>query len=135
MLPLDAISANLAVVDAHIRNEAQDPASVAALYTEDAVLEMPTRGLRFASHAAVLGNCLRMFAAMSEIEIEPVDRFATADRVVDECRVRCRLTGDGMAGAPVPVGAGVELRLLHVIHMRGGRIGREVVYEGWRRID
>ena len=64
-----------------------------------------------------------------------MDRFATADRVVDECLVRLRITGDGVVNVPVPVGSRAELRLLHVFHMRDGRIAREEVFEGWRRLD
>lgn len=131
----DAILAhNLAVVDRHIREEASDPDGVLALYTDDVVLEIPGRGLRFDSHKAIRDNYVRMFASMAEVEIEPVDRFATVDRVVDECIVRLRITGDGMLNAPVEVGSKVELRLLHVFHMRDGRIAREVVFEGWKTL-
>jgi hypothetical protein len=131
---MDPVVANLATVDAHIRGEAQDPASVMALYTEDVVLEVPSRGLRFTTHAEIEANYRRMFASMAEVEIEPLDRFATASRVVDDCRVRFRLTGDGMVNAPYPPGARVELRLLHVFEMRAGRIARETVFEGWARL-
>ncbi|MCO6414922.1 nuclear transport factor 2 family protein [Siccirubricoccus sp. KC 17139] len=131
---MDPIAANLATVDAHIKGEAQDPASVLGLYTEDVVLEMPSRGLTLTSHAAIEANYRRMFAAMAEVEIEPIQRFATRDRVVDECLVRFRLVAEGFENAPLPVGSRVELRLLHVFAMRAGRIARETVYEGWRRI-
>jgi ketosteroid isomerase-like protein len=132
---VDPITRNLAVVDRHIREEASDPEGVLALYTEDAVLEVPSRGLRFDNHAAIRDNYQRMFASMADVRIEPLDRFATVDRVVDECRVFFRLIGDGMVNAPVPIGANVELHLLHVFHMRDGRIARESVFEGWRRTD
>lgn len=118
-----------------MRDEARDPDSVMGLYTEDAVLEIPGRGLRFDTLPAIRDNYLRMFASMAEIEIEPLDRFATAERVVDECLVRLRVVGDGLVGAPVPVGTRAELRLLHVFHMRSGRIAREEVFESWRRLD
>lgn len=131
----DRIAANLAVVEAHLRDEARDPAAVMALYTDDAVLEMPTRGLRLTSHAEIEANYRRMFASIAELEMQPVDRFATEDRVVDDCIVRFRLVGDGMLGAPVPVGARVELRLVHIFVFRDGRIARETVLEGWRRLD
>lgn len=131
----DPVARNLEVVDRHMRDEARDPDSVLALYTEDAVLEIPGRGQRFDSLEAIRGNYVRMFASMAEIEIQPLDRFATADRVVDECLVRLRVTGDGLVNVPVPIGSRAELRLLHVFHMRDGRIAREEVFEGWRRLD
>ncbi len=54
---------------------------------------------------------------------------------MDDCIARFRLTGDGVVNAPLPVGSRVELRLMHLFAMREGRIARETVYEGWRRID
>jgi len=129
------VDRNLAVVDRHIREEASDPDGVLALYTEDAVLEVPGRGLRFDTHQAIRDNYVRMFASMAAVEIQPLDRFATIDRVVDECLVRLTVTGDGLTNAPVRVGSRVELRLLHVFQMRDGRIAREEVFEGWRELN
>ena len=131
----DPVAHNLDVVDRHMRDEAANPATVMALYTEDAVLEIPGRGLRFDTLEAIRDNYVRMFASMAEIEIMPMDRFATAERVVDECLVRLRITGDGLTNVPVPVGSRAELRLLHVFHMRDGRIAREEVFEGWRQLE
>lgn len=129
------IARNLATVDAHIRGEAQDPASVMALYAPGIVLEIPTRGLRFDTLAEIEANYRRMFASMAEVEIEPLDRFATEERVVDDCLVRLRITGDGLTNAPFPIGTRVEIRLLHVFAMQDGLIAREAVFEGWRRLD
>ncbi len=131
---MDPIARNLATVEAHIRDEARDPALVMGLYTDDIVLEMPTRGLTLTSRAAIEANYRAMFGSMAEVEIIPGTRFATADHVVDDCTARFRLVGDGVANAPLPVGSLVELRLLHLFEMRDGRIARETVYEGWRRI-
>src|SRR5690606_3049290 len=130
----DMIALNLRVAGEHIENEARDPASVMALYTDDIVLEVPGRALRFASRAAIEENYRRMFGSMTEIEIEPLDRFATMDRVVDDMIARFRLTGDGMVNAPLAIGSRVELRLVHVFHMRDGLISREIVHEQWRQI-
>jgi hypothetical protein len=130
----DMIHANLATEDAHIRGEARDPASVMELYTDDIVLELPSRGLRFGTKAEIEANYIRMFGAMAEVEIVPLDRFATRDRVVDECLVRFHLAGDGFDNAPCGPGDRVELRLLHVFHMRDGLIAREVVFEGWKKL-
>lgn len=131
----DPVALNLSVVDRHMREEAVDTDAVMALYTEDALLEIPGRGLRFDTLEAIRDNYVRMFASMGEITIQPLDRFATVDRVVDECLVRLRITGEGVTNAPVPIGSRAELRLLHVFHMRDGRIAREEVFEGWRRLD
>lgn len=131
---MDAAARNLAIVDAHVRGEARDPAQVMDLYTDDIVLEMPTRGPTFASKAAIGANDRAMFGALAEVEITHGTRFATADHVVDDRTIRFRLAGDGFANAPLPVGSRVELRLAHLFAMRDGRIARETVYEGWRWI-
>lgn len=131
-VPADIIAHNLAVVDAHIQGEARDPAGVMALYTDDIVLESPLRELRLTDKAAIEANYLAMFAAMRDVEIQPVDRFATETRVVDDCIVRFTLSGEGFYRAPAPVGSKVELRLVHVFQMRDGRIARETVHEAWK---
>lgn len=131
----DPVEINLAVVEAHIRDEARDPPSVMALYTDDIVQEMPSRGLVLTGKAAIQANYEAMFGSMAEVEIHPIERFATPERVVDDCIVRFRLVGDGVVNAPVAVGSRVEMRLLHLFHMRGGKIAREEVFEAWRALD
>lgn len=85
--------------------------------------------------AAIEANERRMFSALAEVEMVPLDRFATEDRVVDDCIVRFRLVGDGMVGAPLPIGARVGMRLPHVFATRDGLIARQTVLEGWKRLD
>ena len=68
---------------------------------------------------------------MGEIELEPLDRFATEDRVVDDMRVRLRITAEGIDNCPLPVGSRAELRLVHHFRMRDGLIAREEVFETW----
>lgn len=131
---MNIVERNLAVAAEHIENEGRDPASVMPLYTDDIVLEIPGRGLMFEGRAAIEANYRAMFSSLDEIAIEPLDRFATEDRVVDDMIVRFRLVGEGMVNAPMPVGSRVALRLLHVFHMREGRIAREIVHEQWTRL-
>ncbi len=130
-----AIVENLEVVEAHIRGEGRDPAAIMDLYTDDIVLEMPSRGLVLAGKAAIEANYRRMFGAIESISMETLERFATPTRVVDDCRARFRLAREGFDNAPLPIGSLVELRLLHVFHMRQGKICREQVFEAWRPID
>lgn len=130
-----AIVENLEVVEAHIRGEGRDPAAIMDLYTDDIVLEMPSRGMVLTGKAAIEANYRRMFGAIELLAMEPIERFATPTRVVDDCRARFRLVREGFDNAPLPIGSLVELRLLHVFHMRAGRICREQVFEVWRPID
>ncbi|WP_337189681.1 nuclear transport factor 2 family protein [Aurantiacibacter rhizosphaerae] len=127
-----SIEQNLAVVAEHIENEARDPAAVLALYTDDVVQEFPTRGLRFDTKPAIEANYRRMFAAIENVEMETLDRFATQDRVVDDMIVRFNMVREGMDNCPIPVGNKVILRLVHVFHMRDGKIAQEIVHENWQ---
>lgn len=71
---------------------------------------------------------------MRDIEMLPLDRFATADRVVDDALVRLTIADDGIDNCPLPVGSRAELRLIHHFQMREGLIAREEVFEVWREI-
>lgn len=133
-MPVDAIAINLATVDAHIRGEAQDPASVMDLYTDDIVMEVLAAGAVLTDKAAIQANYERIFASIADVEIVPLDRFANADRVVDDCLVRCRLMAGGFAAPSFAIGDRVEIRLLHVFHMRDGKIAREQVFETWKHL-
>lgn len=131
----EMVERNLAVAGEHIENEARDPASVMDLYTDDIVLEVPGRRLRFDKKADIEANYRRMFGSLRNVEIEPLERFATQTRVVDDMIVRFELVGDGMTNAPVPVPSRAEIRLLHVFHMRDGKIAREIVHEQWKQLS
>lgn len=129
------IRENLAVVEAHIRGEGRDPAAVMDLYTDDIVLEMPSRGLILTDKAAIEANYRRMFGAIDLMSLETLDRHASTDRVIDDSRARFRLVREGFDNAPLPIGSLVDLRLLHIFHMRDGRICREQVFEVWTAIE
>lgn len=129
-----SIEQNLATVDAHIRDEASDPAEVMHLYGDGIVLDMPTRNLRLSTLEAIEANYRNMFGAIELISMEPVERFATQDRVVDDMLVRFTIVKEGFTNAPYPVGSTVELRLLHVFHMKDAKIVHEKVFEGWKKI-
>lgn len=131
----DPIERNLAVVAAHLAAEGRDPTSVMDLYTDDIVLDMPTRGLSLVGKPAIEANYRRMFGAMDLLAMEPIDRFATETRVVDEMRARFRLVREGFDRAPVPIGSLVDLHLLHVFRMRDGKIAHEAVFEGWSLVE
>ena len=128
---VDIIAKNLATVAEHIENEARAPSEIMPLYTEDIVVEFPTRGLIFEGKEAIEANYRRMFASIENPSLEPLDRFATEDRVVDDMIARFTIVGDGMVNAPVNIGDRVALRLVHVFHMRDGLISREIVHELW----
>lgn len=129
------IARNLEIVAEHIENEARDPVAVCALYTGDIVQEFPARRLRFEGKDAIAANYKRMFGAIGMPEMEPVERFATPTRVYDDMIVRFDLLREGMDNAPVRIGKRIELRLVHLFHMRDGLISREIVHEHWRELE
>ena len=61
---MDVAARNLAVAEAHLRDEARDPSGVVALYIDDIVLEMPTCGLTFTGKAAIEASYRRMFGSI-----------------------------------------------------------------------
>jgi ketosteroid isomerase-like protein len=129
---MNAVQINLDIVEQHIQGEARDVDSILGLYTDNVVLEIPRRALRFVGREQIRANYLAMWPSMTDARLTPLDRFATADRVVDDMLVHMRLIGPGMVNAPVPIGSRVELRLVHHFSMRGGLIEREQVFETWR---
>ena len=126
------IERNLATVAEHIEIEARDPALVMALYTDDIVLEFPDRNLLFEGKPAIEANYRRMFGAIRLESLQPLDRFATEDRVVDDMVARFEILDEGFDNCPFKPGAKVALRLVHVFHMRDGLIAREIVHENWQ---
>jgi ketosteroid isomerase-like protein len=129
----ELIAANLAAVEAHFHSEAANEIEAALeLYTDDIVWESPARDLVFHGKEATGENYRRMFASFQVEEFHCLQRFATEERVIDDSVAKLTLVGDGVENAPAPVGSKVEIRLLHVFEMRGGKISRELVFENWR---
>ena len=132
----DLIAVNLAAVEARFHTEAANQVEKALeLCTDDVVWESPVRNLVFHGKAATGENYRRMFASFQVEEFRCLKRFATEDRVVDETIATLVLVGDTVENAPVPVGSKVQIRLLHIFDMRGGKISRELVFEDWKVIQ
>jgi ketosteroid isomerase-like protein len=124
------ITHNLEVVDRHFTLETTDIEAAIDLYTEDVVWEWPSRRIALRGKAAVAENYRRMFASMADFTVETHERFAAADRVVDDATVRFTRMDGGSAGAPpTPAGERVAMRLLHIFHMRDGKIARKLVFD------
>ena len=103
------------------------------LYTEDAGWETPARGVAYTGRERIKDMYLRIFNSVENIRFQPIERFATPDRVFDDMWVTFRLSGNGFENCPLPVGTKVKMRLLHNFHIRDGMIAREIGYEIWRR--
>jgi ketosteroid isomerase-like protein len=132
----ELIAANLAAVEAHFHTEATGEIDEALeLYTDDIVWESPARELVFRGKEATGAMYRRMFESFQVEEFRQLQRFATEERVVDDSVATVVIVGDGVINSPAPVGARVEIRLLHVFEMRDGKISRELVFESWRTIE
>jgi ketosteroid isomerase-like protein len=125
----DKIKANLAAVEAHFGSEATGRVEEAIdLYTDDVVWEAPSRHVRYQGKAAVAQNYRQIFGAIKNLHWRCLDRFATADRVVDDSVVTFEIAAEGFL--PLPVGTRCEMRLTHIFHLRDGKIAKEIGIEG-----
>ncbi len=122
----------LDLVDMHLHEE--NPLRIdecIKLYSEDAVWDAPARGVSYVGRQKIKEMYLKLFASAENISFDPIERFASPDRVFDDMRVRFRLTADGFENCPYPVGTRVNMRLLHNFHIKDGMIAREIGYEIW----
>ena len=129
----DIVEANLAAVEAHFHTEAeQDIEAALDLYTDAVVWEAPARGLVFRGKEDVADNYRNIWASIKDVEIRPLQRFATEDRVLDDCVLTYELARDDFI--PFKAGQKIEMRLVHVFEMRGGKISKEIAYEMWKPV-
>ena len=124
----------LDLVDMHLHEENPERIDECIkLYTEDAVWELPTRGVAYTGRAQIKKMYLRVFDSAEGIKFHALERFASPDRVFDDMWVTFRISGDGFENCPFPLGTKVKMRLLHNFHVRDGMIAREIGYEMWMR--
>ena len=127
----DRVARNLAAVENHFHSEALNEVEAAlATFTDDIVWEAPApNGLdrSFAGKQAVAENYRALFASMRDVKFQFLQRFATEDRVVDDSIVTFEVAKDGYWH--FPLGARIEMRLVHIFEMRDGKISREIVFD------
>ena len=123
----ERIAQNLAAVENHFHSEALgDVEAALETFTDDVVWEAPApNGLNrsFTGKEAVGSNYQQLWASMRNVNFQPLQRFATEDRVVDDSNVTFEVAKDGYWH--FPVGSQVEMRLVHIFEMRDGKIARE----------
>jgi hypothetical protein len=66
--------------------------------------------------------------ALKHLQWHGLDRFATADRVVDDRVITCEVAADGVI--PLPIGTRGEMHLTHLLHMRDGKSAPEIGITG-----
>ena len=107
----EQIAQNLAAVENHFHSEAlSDVAAALETFTDDVVWEAPApNGLSrsFTGKGAVEENYRKLWASMRNVNFQPLQRFATEDRVVDDSNVTFEVAKDGYWH--FPVGSQVEM--------------------------
>ena len=130
------IAQNLAAVENHFHSEAlSDVAAALETFTDDVIWEAPApNGLNrfFTGEEAVARNYQQLWASMRNVKFQPLQRFATGDRVVDDSTVTFEVAKDSYWH--FPIGSKVEMRLVHIFEMRDGMIAREIVFDMGRSV-
>lgn len=136
-LDKNRIAENLACVERHFHSEAQNEVEAALeLYTDDIIWEAPApNGLNrsFTGKEAVAESYRELFASMRDVEFQPLQRFATEDRVVDDSIVTFEVVRDGF-WPHFSAGQKITMRLVHIFEMRDGKISKEIVFDMGRPI-
>lgn len=137
-LKIDRIAENLSCVELHFHTEAQNEIEAALeLYTDDIIWEAPApNGLNrsFYGKEAVADSYRELFGSMANVEFQPLQRFATEDRVVDDSIVTFEVVKDGY-WPHFSVGQKIEMRLVHIFEMRDGKIAKEIVFDMGRPVQ
>jgi hypothetical protein len=63
----------------------------------------------------VAANYRQIFRTIKNIQWHCLDRFATADRVVDDSVITFEVAAEGFI--PLPIGTRGEMRLTHLFHI------------------
>lgn len=133
----DPVARNLACVELHFHSEASDDIEAALdLYTDDIVWEAPApNGLdrSYKGKGAVAASYRELFGSMANVQFRPLQRFATEDRVVDDSVVTFEVVKDGY-WPHFSAGQKIEMRLVHIFEMRGGKISKEIVFDMGRPV-
>lgn len=133
----DRIAENLACVELHFHTEAHNEIEAALeLYTDDILWEAPApNGLNrsFTGKQAVAESYRELFGSMGNVQFQPLQRFATEDRVVDDSIVTFEVVKDGY-WTNFRAGQKIEMRLVHIFEMRDGKISKEIVFDMGRPV-
>jgi len=133
----DRIAENMACVELHFHTEAHNEIEAALeLYTDDIIWEAPApNGLNrsFTGKEAVAESYRELFASMGNVQFQPLQRFATEDRVVDDSIVMFEVLKDGY-WQHFSAGQKIEMRLVHIFEMRDGKISKEIVFDMGRPV-
>jgi len=133
----DRIAQNLACVEGHFHSEADNDVEAALeLYTDDIVFEAGAiNGLNrsFSGKPAVAKFYRELWATMSDVKFQPLQRFATENRVVDDSLVSFEVVRDG-CWPHFSIGQKIEMRLVHIFEMRDAKISKEIVFDMGRPV-
>ena len=128
----DRTAQNLKCVEGHFHSEAvNDVEAALELYTDDIVFEAAAlNGLNrsFSGKQAVAKFYRELWTTMKDVKFQPLQRFATEDRVVDDSFVTFEVVRDG-CWPHFSTGQKIEMRLVHIFEMRDGKISKEIIFD------
>jgi steroid delta-isomerase-like uncharacterized protein len=133
----DRIAQNLRCVDGHFHSEAENDIEAALeLYADDIIFEAGAlNGLNrsLSGKEAVAKFYRELWATMRDVKFQPLQRFATEDRVVDNTLTTFEVVRDG-CWPHFSSGQKIEMRLVHIFEMRDGKISKEIVFDMGRSV-
>lgn len=133
----DRRTQNLACVQNHFHSEAANDVEAALeLYTDDIIFEAGAlNGLNrsFSGKPAVGRFYRELWATMKDVKFQPLQRFGTEDRVVDDSLVTFEVVRGG-CWPHFSTGEKIEMRLVHIFEMRDGKIAKEIVFDMGRPV-
>jgi ketosteroid isomerase-like protein len=122
------IAINLATVQVHFDAEkAGDWEKIKSMYTDDIRWQRACVNQLVEGKEAVAAAYVELFSGLKDPNFQCLDRFATEDRVVDDCIFTFEVAKEGIM--PLSVGTKAKMRLVHIFEMREGKVSRELVME------
>ena len=124
----EILATNLATVQVHFDAEkAGDWEKIKSMYTDDIIWQRACVNQLVEGKEAVAAAYVELFSGLKGPNFQCLDRFATEDRVVDDCIFTFEVAKEGIM--PLSVGTKAKMRLVHIFEMREGRVSRELVME------
>jgi ketosteroid isomerase-like protein len=87
----------------------------------------------FSGKTAVATFYRELWATMRDVKFQALQRFATEDRVVDDSLVTFEVVRDG-CWPYFSTGQRIEMRLVHILELRDGKISKEIVFDMGRPV-
>ncbi|MFI9203225.1 nuclear transport factor 2 family protein [Streptomyces sp. NPDC053048] len=130
----DILRRNAEVVAAHMEREAGDLDAAMALYTDDVVWEVPSRGVVLRGTDRIKAHYRALFRSLTIHSAVRLRQVVTEEWVFDDQLLRVTLVDTRIPGLSFPTGTRLSVRKLAAFQLRDGLICREISHESWRPV-